>query len=224
MDIKKINTFETEIVYDFTPEMIAKMCEFHKMEIKISDVKNYVKKNACNLRKYVYLKENVDDTEKRRLKNSGGKVEKALKFVEFTKLAFAERKVTTKLSIISCLQVICLDKESEIFDYVFAGYEEYLNNKPRFQPAVWEGNNAVSALKTYWVRRVTDHWYANIGRHQTRTALRELENAIDDMLIHIYSCSTINEMKCISEKCYSAINQRIHFDGSPKDSIDQNEE
>lgn len=49
------------------------------------------------------------------------------------------------------------------------------------------------ALKIYWVRKVTDHWYANVGKYDIRLKLRQIEETCDEIRKQILSQTTLEK-------------------------------
>jgi hypothetical protein len=111
----------------------------------------------------------------------------------------------TELFIVSCLQAILTDSSNETFDYIFYGYQDHMKRKPHVQGALKGGKPPYDALKIYWVRKVLDHWYANIGRYDLRSKLRELEKICDDILGRILACCNIDEMLKMHRLYYNKI-------------------
>lgn len=66
---------------------------------------------------------------------------------------------------------------------------------------------ALDALQIYWVRKVVDFWYANIGRYNIRIKLRDLENLCDTILIEILSIPNCDEMLEAHQFYFRKVNQ-----------------
>ena len=52
---------------------------------------------------------------------------------------------------------------------------------PHVQAALKNDNPVPDALQCYWIRKVADRWYANIGKYDARTKTRRLERVCDDI-------------------------------------------
>jgi len=196
-DILMINNIqaESEAVYDVPFKFIEEMKIIHTRSIDVDDVENYIDEKASNIAKYVYLKSETNKEDRRRIRNSVKKVRKLLEFLDSAKrINFKVEGIVPELLIISCLQAIILDKRNETFEYIFHGYENQSKRHPQVQGALKNDSRTYDALKTYWVRKVMDHWYANIGRYKIRKKFRELENICDEILISIFEYPNIDEM------------------------------
>lgn len=103
----------------------------------------------------------------------------------------------SELLIISCLQSIILDSSNEIFDYAFHRFEggkEYRKGKIRVQAALKNDEHTYDALQVYWVRRVMDRSYANVGDSNIRKVTSEIERRCIETLSWVLNSSTIEEM------------------------------
>lgn len=103
----------------------------------------------------------------------------------------------TELLIISCLQSILLDSSNEIFDYAFHGFEGgkgYRKGKIRVQAALKNDEHTYDALQVYWVRRVMDRSYANVGDSNIRKVTTKIETRCIEALSRVLNSSTIEEM------------------------------
>lgn len=193
-DILIINKIRIESNYDVSIELVNKMRKLFPNNIKLSDIADYIKNNSKNLAKYVYLKENVSETECRRLIYNRKKVSKILRFFDRTKCSMNTQTSYSELLIVSCLQAILLDSSNETFDYTYNGYQKYKKHKPKVQGALKTDGHVIDPLKAYWTRKVNDHWYANIGIYDLRCKLCEIENACDSKLLEILNIPSISGM------------------------------
>lgn len=108
--------------------------------------------------------------------------------------------ISNELQMVSFLQAVIIDDANEIFDCIFYGYERNGNHKkPRVQAALKNNDYVPHALQCYWIRKVADHWYANLGRYEERVTLRKLENACDNIRERILSKNGLDEMGAINE-------------------------
>lgn len=193
-DIIMVNNLQIESNYDVPPEMVEEMKALHKSRVKIDDIEKYIETDIDRIAKYVYLKKNISVAERRRILYNKSKVPIIYTFCARAKQQIPMQEISTELFIISCLQAVLLDNQQEIFDYTFPGYQTYMKHKPHVQGALKKEALVIDALKLYWVRKVLDHWYANIGRFDNRCKEREVENLCDNILLKILSCSSIPEM------------------------------
>ena len=189
----------------FVPtEYIGEMKEFEAREFCENDLEEFFSpKNVRRIAKYVYLEEITD---KKELKEKLRKIRKSKKnvrnFLDF--MTFVDpmgQNDVTELLIISCLQSIILDKSNEIFDYTFHGFEGKKGNrkgKACVQDALKNSDYTYHALQVYWVRRVVDRSFANVGKVAVRKATRELENSYLRMLEKALEAPDIRTMLSIS--------------------------
>lgn len=210
-DILRIHKMRIDSNYDVPIELVETMRELHSNIVDPSDISNYIKDHAKHLAKYVYLKENVSKTEYRRLIYNGEKVPKILSFFNRTKCLMATQTSYSELFIVSCLQAILLDSSNETFDYTYNGYQKHKKHKPKVQGALKTEGYVIDSLKTYWTRKVNDHWYANIGIYNLRCKLREVENTCDSKLLEILNIPSISGMK----KRHNFYAERLNTDIMP---------
>lgn len=193
-DIMFVNKLLPQADYYIPECFIKEMKELHDRKVNINDIENYIDKNAAVIAKYIYLKLNTNKEEHRRIRYHKEKVVKIIKFCGRARLFINKKVVATELWIISCLQAIISDSGNEIFDYTFHGYESMSKRTPHVQGALKGDKQPYDALQIYWVRKVTDRWYANLGRYDSRMKLRELEDVCDKILLGILGCPNIDEM------------------------------
>lgn len=199
-DIIQINNIQKKYNYNVSSELIEEMKKLHYSVIDISNVEQYIDDNAERLSRYVYLGKRVNKDDIRRIRNTKKKVCKWLDFCVRVKPLLDINTISNELQIVSFLQAVIIDDADEIFDYTFYRYEKDASHKkPRVQAALKNDGYVPHALKCYWVRKVTDHWYANIGRYEERLTLRKLENACDSVLEKILSENGLDKMESISE-------------------------
>lgn len=193
-DLKKINAIKPEANYNVPSEMIPKMKEFSKILINSSDIENYILENLREIDKYVYLKNDVNKEERRRIRENTGKQKKLLSFFLRAKPLFDIGEVPVLL-VVSCLQAILIDSKNETFDYVFHGYQDTKSHKPKVNAALKKDGQVLDALKMYWVSKVNFHWYSNIGRYEFICNINKLVNVCDNILLHILNSDDDLEMK-----------------------------
>jgi len=193
-DILAINAMNPGSNYDVSPEMAEEMRKLHSRKVKTNDIAGYIDQNAYRLAEYVYRKKDVNKEEYRRIRNNKEKVQKILDFCSRARPAENIAALQTELMLVSCLQAILLDSSNETFDYIYNGYQKKAKHRPQVQGALKTDSRTIDALKVNWTRKVIDHLYANIGSHDLRCKLREVENACDRRLIDILSSPSITEM------------------------------
>ena len=194
-DISHINSIQNNYDYDIPSEYIEEMKKLHYSSVNINNVEQYIDENAKRISKYVYLKTNTSKEEVRKIRNCKQKIRKWIDFCVRAKPLLNIKDISNELQIISFLQAVILDDHSETFHYTFHGYQNHIKHMPHVQGALKNNKYVTNALQCYWVRKVIDHWYANIGRYGTRIKLRKLEEACDKICLEILSKSNLDEMR-----------------------------
>lgn len=199
-DILKILKMSSGIDYSVPVEYIKKMKEFQLRRMSTEDVEKFFEPgNVQEIAKYVYLKDETSKEDRRKIRNSK---EKVFRFLDFFKLAdpvgiYNVLDDVTELLIISCLQAILLDSSNEIFDYDFHRFEGekgHRKGKIHVQAALKKESHTYDALQLYWVRRVMDRSYANVGDSHIRKATLKIEERCIETLSWVLNSSTIEEM------------------------------
>lgn len=180
-DILIINGIQIKSNYNVPLQMIDELKNLHGMKIKISNAEDYIHTNARKIAKYVYLKTSISKQEQEKIRYNKKKLKFIFDFCIRARPLINIDDEVTELLIISCFQAILIDSRNETFDYIFHGYQDHMKHKPQVQGALKNDGYTVDALKIYWTRKVMDHWYANIGRYDSRCRLRELENVCDNI-------------------------------------------
>lgn len=198
-DIMIVNSIQTEAVHVVPPELVEKMKELHYKAVDFDNVEEYIQENALSLAGYVYLGAKTDKEMVRKIRECKDKVRILLDFCIRARPLLDIKDIANELQLVSLLQAIILDSQNKIFDYTFYAYQRYMKNKPRVQAALKINNEKdskyeVDALKIYWVRKVSDHWYANIGRNEARARVRKLENVCDMIIRDILNQPNLDEM------------------------------
>lgn len=179
------------------PEMyINKMKEieyspFHMKEIDIYFQADNVRKIA----ELVYLKPETNRDERKRIVKCK---ENVRRFLEFCLLYENNSEEDfTELLVISYLQEYIIGKKERPFDYKYYGYEGRKGarrSKKSVQAALANDEHTDDALQIYWICKVVDRSYANVGREVFQKNFRELESITYDILVRILSCSSKEEM------------------------------
>ncbi len=204
-DVMLINSIQIQSNYNVPPDMVKEMKALHKVKVEVCDVGKYIDTNVDRIAEYVYLKRNVSASERRKIQYHKEKVSIIYDFCVRAQRLIDMQEISTELFVISCLQAIVLDEQNEVFEYIFPGYKKSMNNKPRVQGALKGTEEVVDALKCYWVRKVMDHWYANLGRIDVRYKEIEVQNLCDNILIRVLSCHTMPEMLNLNQFYYHRI-------------------
>ena len=207
-DLLKIYEMEPNENYSVPAEYIATMKKFQTIKVSRGDIDAYFEPaNVQKIAKYVYLKPEIDKEDRRRIRLCRKKV---LRFLDFINLAdpLDEHHMTedvTELLIISCLQNILLDKDTKIFDYTFyrmEGTSGKRKGKIYVHAALKKEKRPYDALRIYWVRRVVDRSYANVGDSNIRKVTQEYERICVKTLSRLLKCASVEEMLELS-KFYS---------------------
>ena len=181
------------------------MKKFQVTKISRKDIDTYFEsENIRKIANYVYLKSETDTEDRRRIRLCK---EKVIRFLEFINLAdpldeYNMIEDVTELLIISCLQSILLDKGKGIFDYTFhrmEGTPGKRRGKIYVDAALKKETRPYDALQVYWVRRVMDRSYANVGDTNIRKATQEYEKICIKNLSKLLKCSSVDEMLELSE-------------------------
>lgn len=197
-DLLTLYDLQSDKGYYIPKEYIHDMKKFQAKHVCRNKFDEYFEvKNVQYIAKYVYLKAETDKEERRRIRECKNKVSKLLSFLS---LAYPEANAMdnlTELLIISCLQAILLDKDEKVFDYTFNGFEGTNGNRKgeiHIQISLQSGRHVYDALKVYWIHRVKNHMYANIGNKELRKKIRNLEKLCVKILEKILSCPTVEKM------------------------------
>lgn len=207
-DLLKIYEMTSAVDYSVPAEFKDMMKKFQATKMRREDIDTYFEpENIRKIAKYVYLKPEVDKEDRRRIRSCK---EKVIRFMDFINLAdpLDEHHVmedVTELLIIFCLQSILLDRGKEIFDYTFYRMEGTLGNrkgKIYVDAALKKEKRPYDALQVYWVRRVMDRSYANVGDSNIRKVTQEYERICVKTLSRLLKCASVEEMLELS-KFYS---------------------
>ena len=197
-DIRKINETDDEKNNQnpVPEELVVEMKELHRKSVDIQNIEQYIKNEAPRLAKYVHLGKKVNRDDIRRIQRDSEKVQKWFTFILEQNKWLDARTICNDLQIVSCLQALILDNQSEVFKNSFYRYQDISKHSPRVQ-AVFkgEGKYIPDMLKRYWQRKVTDRWYANLGRTGERLKLRELEHECDKFRKSIFDVQILDDMR-----------------------------
>lgn len=195
MDVMRINAIKIDSKYKVPPEQIYELRAMGRQRVKKEDIESYINGNTAKIANYIYgsdfTRNNIRD-----IRRNGKKVQTIIEFcLRARPFDILEDNVESALFVVSCLQAIMLDSKNETFDYTFSGYQRYKKHKSKVQGALKSDKHPMDALKIYWVRKVMEHWHANIGGDKLRNSFRKLENVTDQKRIEILSCSSLSGMQ-----------------------------
>lgn len=204
-DLLKIYQMTSTANYIVPEKYINGMKRFQGKAMKKEDIETYFEvKNVQKIAEYVYLRSEVNKEDRRKIRQCK---EKVLRFLSFLNLAdpldqYNMMGDVTELLIISCLQSILLDGGKEIFDYSFYGMEGEpgaRRGKIHVQAALKKEKRPYDALQVFWVRRVMDRYYANVGDKNIREITKECEIICIQCLSKILNSVSIEEMIAMDE-------------------------
>lgn len=194
LDIDFVNKIHNSNNYDVPIELVKEMKPLKDVPVDYSNAEKYIKDNALRLSHYVYLGKKATKEDVRRIRTYAHKFQKFLSFCKRANYLLPEQEISNELMIVSFLQSLILDDQSEAFDYTYHGYQENNKHMTRVQAALKNDKHVPDALQVYWVRKVTDRWYANVGKYDVRLKLRQIEQVCDEIRRQILSQSTLEEM------------------------------
>lgn len=177
-------------------ELVIEMKELHRKSVDIQNIEQYIKNEAHRLAKYVHIGKEVDRDDIRRIQKFSEKVQRWFTFILEQNERLDPRTICNDLQIVSCLQSLILDNQSEVFKNPFYRYQDISKHPPRVQ-AIFKGEDKYipTVLKRYWQSKVTNHWYANLGRTGERHKLRELEHECDEFQKSIFNLQILDDMQ-----------------------------
>ena len=193
-DISIINSIDKSYEHNISPELIREMKKLHYKSIDINNIEHYVSENAKRLSKYVYLDRNASSDDIKRIRNAIHKIPKWFDFCCRARSLLDIKEISNELQVVSFLQAVLLDDPNETFDYIFHGYQKNSKHPKRVNAALKNNDYVPQALQCYWVRKVVDRWYANIGNSTARINGRKFEKVCDNILLEILTESSPDEM------------------------------
>lgn len=194
LDIAFVNKIQSNNNYDVPPELVEKMKALLHAPVDFNDAEKHIKDNALRLSHYVYLGKKTTKEDVRRIRTFAHKFQKFLNFCNRANCVMPIQTISNELQIVSFLQALILDNQSEEFDYTYHDYQDRAKHMMRVQAALKNDKSVPDALQVYWVRKVTDRWYANVGKYAVRSKLRQIEQACDEIRKQILNQSTLNGM------------------------------
>lgn len=211
-----LNKAETN-TYEVPPKFWPRMRKFRACPFEMGDLEWFFEQdNAVKIAKYVYLKDDITPEECRNIYRQDGKsnvrekVQRFLKFWEFTNSPGGYKADNVSvLLVISCLQCIFLDDRNEIFRYAYHGFErENSTGKFHVQAALKKDESQRKHIcdveKLYWVRKVLDRCYVNMGCGDGLQVIREFEKLHCEIVKDIFSSDSLEEMEEKSN-CYAEL-------------------
>lgn len=198
-DMLKLHDTQTKTDYIVPEEYIEEM-KLLKF-INIDDVETFIKTNASKIEKFIKsdLQLNYKIT---RIKKCASYVLEILN--NYLNRANPLEKVpVTALLVISCLQAIMSDTEYNTSDNKYHGYANSSKSRkpPRVQDAIKKdkrtkekNKRTPDIIKMHWERKIYEHLYANIGKHDNFKKLIELGKHFDKILEKIYEVPNVEGM------------------------------
>lgn len=207
MDIIKTNNIPFNYSHELSQELICEMKELHNSYVDLDNVEEYIEKNARKIAKYVYLGAEIKKDDIKRIKNFKEKISRWIGFCFRAKPWLNREDIANELQIVSALQAIILDSSNERMKYIYYNYEQKGNHHSdvSVQAALRTDDYVLDALKCYWVRKVADRWYSNIGRGEVRVKAKSLEEVSDNILIQILSKSSLKDMQKIHNMYFNRV-------------------
>ena len=163
--------------------------DYTSVEVLQSPIPIFISNEGSQENTYQYPVEDV-----RRIRTFAHKFQKFLSFCNRANCVMPIQMISNELQIVSFLQTLILDNQSEVFDYTYHGYQKKSKHMMRVQAALKNDKSVPDALQVYWVRKVTDRWYANVGKYAVRSKLRQIEQVCDEIRKQILNQSTLNGM------------------------------
>lgn len=194
LDIVFVNKIQNSNDYDVCPELVEEMKALIHTSVDLNNAEKYIKDNALRLSRYVYLRKEITKEDVRRIRTFAHKFQKFLNFCNRANWVIDKKEISNELQVVSFLQALILDNQSESFDYTYHDYQDKSKHMMRVQAALKSDKRVPDALQIYWVRKVTDRWYANVGKYAIRLKLREIEQTCDEIRKQILSRSSLDEM------------------------------
>ena len=208
-------------MYEVPQKFWSKMRAFRLCPLGKEDLEWFFKQdNAKKIGQYVYLKDEITPEECRNIyrqdskSNAKEKVLRFLKFWEFSNSVGTHKVIddTSVLLVISCLQCIFLDDSNEVFCYSYHGFErENSTGKFHVQAALKKDESPRKHIcdveKLYWVCKVLDRCYMNMGCNNGLKAIREFEKICCTLVKDIFNSQSLEEMEDRSNHYVEIINR-----------------
>lgn len=133
IDIKFVNKIQNSNNYNVPSDLIEEMKSLSRSPVALNDVERYVRENALKLSRYVYLGKKATKEEVRRISTYKYKVTKVFEFCHRANCLLDIKEIANELQVVSVLQAVILDDQSEEFKYTFHGYQKSLNTCHAFR-------------------------------------------------------------------------------------------
>jgi len=212
-DIIRINSIQIPTKehkgYDVSLAFVNEMKELHWRNIPINGLEEYLNTESRRLAKYIFLDKETDKEKWRSVRNNTVKIVRWLKFCERARPLFNFENNISELLVVSCLQAVFLDSGNETYPYKYHAYEKQTTSELHIQAALKNDDPVYDFLQIYWVRKVTDRWYANIGRYGARKVLREFEKECDNVLLRILTRTNVDEMVEMHNYFFTKVNDEV---------------
>lgn len=208
-----VNDIEIEADYDVPQEFVDRMKLLENEPIGVGGVEEYIDENITEIAEFVYPELKAAEEEYQSMLESilasKRDVSKVLDCCVRAGSLITSETEGTRLLVISCLQAILIDqdiltdKKSDDDGYTFYDYQYHFKANRKLK----NDKYTVEAIKFYWARKVEEHWYANLGKYKLIRQFREFEGICYKVLMKIYSCPNVSEMKSRSEDYYGKLKQ-----------------
>ena len=220
-DRRFLNKLQVDSNYDVPQNFIERMREYKDHYIECEDVEKYIKKNIGSIAECVYLKSNITDAEKKRLRDHIKDILNVSGSYAYAKGNRKSEHEISELLIISCMQAIIHDKDAPDDEYTFYDYQHHMksSHKPKIScKPIDEKRTHLTVQKLYWAQRVEAHWYANIGKYALYCKSKIFEEYLYRILTRLCSTDNIEEMKRYSEECYGKL-EPFFKESSPEGQV-----
>ena len=87
--------------------------------VDLNNAEKYIKDNALRLSRYVYLRKEITKEDVRRIRTFAHKFQKFLNFCNRANWVIDKKEISNELQVVSFLQALILDNQSESFDYTY---------------------------------------------------------------------------------------------------------
>lgn len=203
-DVKNINNISPDANNAVPSEFVDQMKLWKDKTIRIDDVRKFIedKDKIAEITQLVYLKMETTEDEQESIRKCGQQVIRMLEYCICVKPSLINNECIPKLRVISCLQAILIGNKKDKTEYKHCNYQDHSSHPPKIQDMPENDEDTINIQVRYWVRRMIDNWYANIGRYDLSCKLRELENKCCEILTEIYSCSSVSEMLSVHNDYY----------------------
>lgn len=195
IDTMRVNAVQIDSDYNISPELVAKLRRMTAQHVRISDIETYIDDHADEIAACVYPGRTITRNDRKKIRQHGEKVRALVEFCHRARpFNRVDDNVESALFILSCMQAILLDSQNETFDYIYSGYQRNTKHRPRVQKALKGDPHPVDALKMYWVRKIMEHWHANVGVSVQWRMFKDFETIYNQKWLEVLSCQSLSGM------------------------------